>query len=289
LAWRATDKWVAGRLPARPANAHKYNVGRVLAIAGSRDLTGAAVLATGAAYRAGAGAVVCCTPRSAQPVVDALRPEVMVAPQFESEEGTLGIAAYDEIVERMPAADAILIGCGLGRPAETQRLVRALLRRSYAPTVIDADGLNAFAGQAEKFRDAHAPLVLTPHTGELARLLGSEVAPDRIATVRELAARWNAVLVLKGMPSLVGSPDGRVFVGPPPAPSLATAGTGDVLAGTIVGLLSRGIEPLDAAVAALHVGTAAAERFERTRGPGLMAGDLLDEMPAAFREHFSVA
>jgi NAD(P)H-hydrate epimerase len=189
----------------------------------------------------------------------------------------------------MPEADAVLMGCGLGRPAETQRLVRALLRRSYAPTVIDADGLNAFAGQAEKFRDAHAPLVLTPHTGELARLLGSDMPPDRIATVRELSAGWNAVLVLKGMPSLVGSPDGRVFIGPPPASSLATAGTGDVLAGTIAGLLARGMEPLDAAVSALHIGTAAAERFERTRGPGLLAGDLLDEMPATLRERFSKA
>jgi NAD(P)H-hydrate epimerase len=288
VGWRATDEWVAARLPPRPSNAHKYNVGRVLAITGSRDLTGAAVLATGAAYRAGAGAVVCCTPRSAQPVIDALRPEVMVVPQFESEEGTLGIAAYDEIVERMPAANAILIGCGLGRPAETQRLVRALLRRTYAPTVLDADGLNAFEGHAEKLGDAHAPLVLTPHTGELARLTGSEAPADRLGAVRELSARWNAVIALKGMPSIVGAPDGRVFVGPPPALALATAGTGDVLAGTIAGFLARGMEPLDAAVAALHVGSAAAERFEAVRGPGMMASDLLDEMPAAFRERFAV-
>lgn len=289
VAWRATDAWVARRLPPRPADAHKYNVGRVLAIAGSRALTGAAALATGAAYRAGAGAVVCCTPRTAQPIVDMLRPEVMVAPQFESEEGTLGIAAYDEIVDRMQNADAILMGCGLGRPAETQRLVRALLRRAYAPTVLDADGLNAFEGQPEKLKDVHAPLVLTPHTGELARLLGSEPPADRIAAVRDLSNRWNAVIVLKGMPSVVGSPDGRVFIGPPPAPSLATAGTGDVLAGTIVGLLARGMEPLDAAVAALHIGTAAAERFERVRGPGLMAGDLLHEMPSVMSERFAGA
>jgi NAD(P)H-hydrate epimerase len=289
IAWRATDRWVASRLPPRPLNAHKYSVGRVLAIAGSRPYTGAAALSTGAAYRAGAGAVVCCTPRSAQATIDALRPEVMVDPQFETDEGTLAIAAYDDVLERLGEADAVLMGCGLGRPPETQRLVRALLRRSFAPTVLDADGLNAFEGHTDKFAEAHAPLVLTPHAGELERLLGEPPAGDRLALVRELAARWNVVILLKGMPSIVGAPDGRVFIGPAPATALATAGTGDVLAGTIAGLLARGMEPTEAVVAALHIGTAAAERFEATRGPGMVAGDLLDEMPFVLREHFATA
>jgi hydroxyethylthiazole kinase-like uncharacterized protein yjeF len=288
-AWRAADGWVAENLPVRPPDAHKYTAGRVVAVAGSRAFTGAAALATGAAYRAGAGAVVCCTPRSAQPTLDALRVEVMVDAQPETDEGTLAITAYDGLVERLAAADAVLVGCGLGKAVETQRLVRALLRRAAAPTVLDADGLNAFEGHADKLAEVKAPLVLTPHTGELARLLGE--APDltdRLALVRTLAARWNAVLLLKGMPSVVGVPDGRVFVGPPPQPALATAGTGDVLAGTIAGLLAQGMAPAAAAVAALHLGTAAAERFAATRGAAsLVAGDLLDEMPAVLRERFA--
>jgi len=286
-AWRATDAWVAERLPARPVGAHKYAVGRVLAVVGSRDYTGAAALATGAAYRTGAGAVTCCTPRSAQPAIDALRAEVMVRPQFETEEGTLAIAAYDDIVESLGAADAVVLGCGLGRVAETQRLLKALMRRTYVPTVVDADGLNAFAGAAEKLADIHGALVLTPHAGELERLTGEPLGPDRLATVRERASRWNAVVVLKGMPSVVGAPDGRTFVGPAPAPALATAGSGDVLAGTIAGLLARGMEPAEAAVAALHIGTAAAERFGQTRGPGMVASDLLDHIPDVLADRFT--
>jgi NAD(P)H-hydrate epimerase len=113
------------------------------------------------------------------------------------------------------------------------------------------------------------------------------MADNRLSLVKELALRWNAVVLLKGMPSVVGAPDGRVFVGPEPAPALATAGTGDVLAGTIVGLLARGMEPAEAAVSALHIGTASAERFGSVRGPGMVASDLLDEMPSVFRERFS--
>jgi NAD(P)H-hydrate repair Nnr-like enzyme with NAD(P)H-hydrate dehydratase domain len=113
------------------------------------------------------------------------------------------------------------------------------------------------------------------------------VAGDRLAAVRDLAARWNAVVLLKGMPSVVGAPDGRVFIGPPAAPALATAGTGDVLAGTIAALLARGMEPAEAAVSALHIGTAAAERFEAARGPGLVASDLLHEMPSVISERFA--
>ncbi len=286
-AFRATDEWVATRLPVRPAQAHKYSVGRVLAVAGSRDFTGAASLATGAAYRAGAGAVVCCTPRSAQPVLDSLREEVMVSPQFETDEGTLSIAAYDEIVDRLPAADAVLIGCGIGRPPETQRLVRALLRRVAVPTVLDADGLNAFEGHADKLADAGVPLVLTPHRGELARLLGETPSGDPLSIARDVAVRWNAVVLLKGMPSVVAAPDGRTFVGPPPNVALATAGTGDVLAGMIVALLSRGMEPAEAAVSALHIGTAAAEHFQADRGPGMLAGDLLEELPGVLGGRFA--
>jgi len=289
VAWRATDAWVAAHLPRRALDAHKYTAGRVLAIAGSRAFTGAAALATGAAYRAGAGAVVCCTPRSAAPTLDALRVEVMVDPQPETDDGTLAIMAYDAIVERLKAADAAVVGCGLGKTVETQRFVRALLRRLPIPTVLDADGLSSFAGHADKLADASAPLVLTPHTGELARLLGEE-APDlsdRLGLVRTLAARWDAVLLLKGMPSVVAAPDGRVFIGPPPQPALATAGTGDVLAGTIAGLLAQGTPPFEAAVAALHVGSAAAEWWGRDRAPeALLASDLPALYPYVLHARF---
>src|SRR5690606_27136863 len=283
---RATDAWVAARLPRRAPDAHKYSAGLALCVVGSRAYTGAAVMATGAAYRAGAGAVVCCTPRSAQATVDAWRAGVMVDGLEETDEGTLSIMAYDEVVARLERADAVLVGCGLGRAKETARFVQALVRRLGAigvPAVLDADGLNAFAGQAEKLaeRPEPAPLVLTPHLGEFRRLAGDDVdTADRLALVREHAARWNAALLLKGMPSVVGLPDGRAFVGPPGHPGLATAGTGDVLAGTLVGLLAQRMDAAEAAVCALHLGTAAAEHLGATRAAaGLVATDLIDALP----------
>jgi NAD(P)H-hydrate epimerase len=287
---RATDAWVAEKLPRRAHDAHKYSAGRALCVVGSRAFPGAAVMATAAAYRAGAGAVVCCAPKSAQPAVNAHNAEVMVAAQAETDEGALSITAYDQLVARMEQADAVLVGCGLGKAKETARLVQVLLRRLTGPAVLDADGLNAFAGCAEKLaeRPDPKPLVLTPHTGEFRRLAGDDVdLSDRIALVREYAARWDAVLLLKGMPSVVGTPDGRVFVGPPGHPGLATAGTGDVLAGTLVGLLAQGVDAAEAAVCALHLGTAAAEHLGATRAAAaLVATDLIGALPSVLRTRF---
>ena len=285
----APDAWVAAHLPRRAADAHKYSAGTAVCVVGSRTFTGAAVLATASAYRAGAGAVVCCTPQSASAALDARNVEVMVAAQRETESGGLAWAALDAVNHRAASADAVLVGCGVARDAETLRLVRALVGLVDAPLVLDADGLAAYAGDADALAQRTAPLVLTPHLGELRRLLGTpDVEPDdRIDTVRRLARQWGAVLVLKGMPSVVGTPDGRVVVGPPGHPALATAGTGDVLAGAITGLIAQGLDPADAAVCALALGAAAAELWTREHGPsGLVASDLLAQMPRAAAERF---
>ena len=288
-AHRATDAWVRSHLPRRAADAHKYSAGRAVAVVGSRPYSGAAVLATTAALRAGAGAVVCCTPASVQAARDAHSAQVMVEACPETSAGTLTLAAFDAITERLAAADAALVGCGLGRAPETARLVRTLLRRVRVPVVLDADGLRAFAGHDGQFADrpGSAALVLTPHLGELRALVGDDryTPPDRLAAVRDLAARWNAVVVLKGMPSVVGAPDGRVFVGPPGAPALATAGSGDTLAGTITAFLAQGVPAAEAAVCALHVGTEAARVAGGPHGVGAVASDLVAAIPAALA-HF---
>lgn len=286
--YRATDAWVGARLPHRAADAHKYSAGTALCVVGSRRYTGAAVLSTAAAYRAGAGAVVACTAEGARPVLDARALEVMVDGLPETDDGGLA-GGLDTIRQRAASADAVLVGCGLGRAAETLALVRTLVETVEAPLVLDADGLAAFAGAADGLVERPGPLVVTPHLGELRRLLGDDsFSPsDRLGTVRQLAAAWDAVVVLKGMPSVVGVPDGRTFVGPPGHPALATAGTGDVLAGTVTGLLAQGLAPADAAVCALHLGTAAAERWAETRAASsLVASDLLDLMPVAARARF---
>ena len=285
-AWRASRPWASARLPVRAPDAHKYSAGRVLAVVGSRAFTGAAVLSTAAAYRAGAGAVVAATPQGARAVVDARNAEVMVDPQPETDDGTLAAAGPEALLDRAAAADAVLVGCGLGRHPETLRVVRALVEAVEAPLVLDADGLAAYADGADALADRDGPLVLTPHLGELRRLLGDDgwAPTDRLEAVRDLASTWGAVLVLKGMPSVVGLPDGRVVVGPPGAPALATAGTGDTLAGTIAGLLAQGLGASEAALCGLWLGAEAARLWAEDHGAaGLVASDLIDRLPAAAR------
>ena len=281
-ALRSTDAAVRRLLPIRAADAHKYTAGKVVAVAGSRAFPGAAAMASEAAARAGAGAVVCCTPASARPLVAAQRPEVMTAPLPETAEGTLAHDALQDLLDRAADADAVLVGCGLGKHRETQALVRALLPRLEAPLVLDADGLNALAGHAGLLREhAARRWILTPHLGELRRLAGDDLdATNRIRLAAEWAARWDSVLVVKGMPSVVGVPGGPVLIGGAGGPALATAGTGDVLAGMTAGLLAQGLAPAEAAICALHLGGLAADRYAATRDPrSMLATDLLRELP----------
>lgn len=283
-AWRASRAWAGAHLPERASDAHKYSAGRVLAVVGSRAFTGAAVLSTAAAYRAGAGAVVAAVPAPAAVVVDARNAEVMVDALPATDAGTLDRSAREALLERAAAADAVLVGCGLGRDDATLALVRDLVEAVEAPLVLDADGLAAFAGDADRFRQRDAPLVLTPHLGELRRLVGDDAfdPADRITAARQLAQRWGATLVFKGMPSVVGTPDGRALLGPPGEPALATAGTGDTLAGTLVGLLAQGLAPDAAALCALWLGAEAARLWAADHGAaGLVASDLIDRLPAA--------
>jgi len=280
---RSTDAAVRALLPLRSADAHKYTAGRVLAVCGALAFPGAAVLAATAAARAGAGAVTLAIPESARPLAQAHLVEVMSAPMPETPDGTLALAALDPILERAESADAVVLGPGLGRHAETQTLVRRLLPRLRCPVVLDADGLTALAGHADLLRSLQAPLVLTPHLGEFRRLAGQDLDEDRrIPLAVEWARRWGVTLVVKGMPSVVGTPEGTVYVSAPAPPALATAGTGDVLAGMTAGLLAQGLAPEAAAVCALHVGGRAAERYgQRAAASSLLASDLLTEAPRA--------
>ena len=282
---RADGAWVRAALPRRAPDAHKYSAGTALCVVGSRAFSGAAILATGAALRAGAGAVRAAVPAGIAPTLDAWHAEVMAAALPETDSGGLARDALGPIRDTVRRSDAVLVGCGLGRDAETQALVRSLAASTEIPLVLDADGLHAFAGDAGVLAERSAPTVLTPHLGELRALLGDAgfEPTDRIETVRDLAARWQAVVLLKGMPSVLAAPDGRARVGPPGHPALATAGTGDVLAGLTVGLIAQGVDAFDAATCALHLGWAAAHAWSATRAPSTLgATDLLDLIPAAW-------
>ncbi|PSR00452.1 MAG: bifunctional ADP-dependent NAD(P)H-hydrate dehydratase/NAD(P)H-hydrate epimerase, partial [Bacteroidetes bacterium SW_7_64_58] len=173
---------------------------------------------------------------------------------------------------------------------QTEQFVRRLVRETDMPLVLDADGLNALAGRINELAEQRdAPWLLTPHAGEFRRLAGGDVAlTDRVRVVQEYADQWGAVCLLKGAPSIVAGPEGRTFVGSITPPALATAGTGDVLAGQCVGLLAQDVPPLEAVAAALHIGAAAAERYGATHDSRSMAAtDLLDTIPRVAAERFA--
>jgi ADP-dependent NAD(P)H-hydrate dehydratase / NAD(P)H-hydrate epimerase len=278
--YRSTDAWARAVLPRRAADAHKYSAGFALVVGGSADYPGAPVLAAQAAARAGAGYVRLAAADGAVPAVRAHLVEIPVTALPSGPGGLDGRAAQNALEGVLAKASALVVGPGLGRGPGTRRTVRRLLDAFEGPSVVDADALAAL-DPAWLAAHARGPLVLTPHTGELERLLGEKPdLTDRPALVRRLAQAWGVVLVLKGLPSVVGTPDGVVLIGGPHSTALATAGTGDVLAGLTGGFLAQGLAPADAALLALHTGGRAAKHYARRHAAATMqAPDLLDRVP----------
>jgi NAD(P)H-hydrate epimerase len=279
---------VAAAFPGRRAEAHKGDFGHVLVVGGVLGKTGAAVLAAGAAGRSGDGLVSVATGPAALPIVAAAQAEVMTEPLPVDAEGGLATDAAGRILALMEARDALVLGPGLGQAASTRACVAELLRRCPRPLVVDADGLNVLAplapGAAEAW-DRGRALVLTPHPGEMARLLGcatADVLARRLPAARELAAATGAVVVLKGRRTLVAAPDGTAAVNPTGNPGMATGGTGDVLAGMVGALLARGLPAFAAAAAAVFLHGRAGDLAAGAHAPeSLLAGDVLATIGAA--------
>lgn len=279
---------VQGAFPARDPAAHKGSFGHVLVIAGSVGKTGAAALTALGAQRIGAGLVTLAAPASLNDILEVKLTEVMTVPVPETEARTVDLAALEPLLRLAEGKDAVAIGPGLGMHPATQALVRGLVTRLRIPVVLDADGLNALAGATECLRDAAGPLVLTPHPGECARLLGVSAATllaERIPVVQKTAADWHLSLVLKMARTLVGDPAGGVAIVPTGNPGMATGGTGDVLTGVIAGLIAQGAAPPLAARAGAYVHGLAGDLAAGRLGPeAMLAGDLLDALPEAIRQ-----
>ena len=278
-------------LPARPANAHKGSFGRVLVLAGSANYPGAAILAASAAYRAGAGLVTLATAASLVGSLVAAMPEVTYLPLEDGQRrGALDATGAPDLHRALPQYDALVVGCGLGRDPATASLVRQLLRDSHAAhlraIVIDADGLNALTAEAWS-EEIVAPFILTPHPGEMARLLKTETAEvqqQRLELAQSRAASWGGTVVLKGANTVVAGADGRARLSPVAQSALATAGTGDVLAGAIGGLVAQGMDPFNAASLGVYLHANAGERAGRARGSaGTTAQDVLSHLALAGR------
>ncbi|HEX2128005.1 MAG TPA: NAD(P)H-hydrate dehydratase [Solirubrobacterales bacterium] len=272
-------------LPARRGpGSTKFTSGQVLVAGGSRGLTGAVCLAASAAIRAGAGYATVAVPDELEPIFEVKLTEVM-SRGCATQDGALARGAAESIVEAAERAAAVVLGPGLGRREWSADLVGDVASRVEAPLVIDADGLNALAGRLESLAERGAGAVLTPHAGELGRLLEIEAADvdaHRLDGARDAAARCGGVVVLKGDDTIVAEANGRVAINALAAPALATAGTGDVLAGTIAALIARGLEPFEAACAGVYAharaGRLAAERVGNAES--VIAGDVIDALPA---------
>ncbi len=279
---------VAREIPPREPAAHKGDFGHLLVIAGSAGKTGAAALAGRAAMRAGAGLVTVASPRSQQPIVASGPREPMPEPLPETPAQTLALAGKERLTALAGARDAVALGPGLGLDPETQTLARELVRDLPVPMVVDADALTALTGHLEVLGDAAGPRCLTPHPGEMARMLGVPVATvqaDRIETARRFAARHRVHVVLKGDRSVIAAPDGRVLVNPTGNPGMASGGTGDVLTGMVGAYLARGLAPMSALVCATYLHGLAGDVAARETGEeGLIAGDVIEAIPRAILE-----
>lgn len=274
------------QLPARQPGQHKGDFGRALIIAGSRGMAGAAALAGEAALRAGAGLVTVATTESVYPILAAKVTCCTTHPLPETAAGTVSHRALNEIREIAADFNVLAIGPGLGRDEGTWRLVRELVAGIEQPMVVDADGLNALSGATVALKRAKGARILTPHPGEMARLLSGITTADiqhaRAETAARFAEIYRVVLVLKGHDTVVSDGE-QLYTNTTGNPGMATGGAGDVLTGVIAGLAAQGLSPFDAAVLGVHVHGLAGDLAAAALGEtSLIASDLLDALPTAF-------
>jgi NAD(P)H-hydrate epimerase len=287
-----TQGWVAKRLPARPARAHKGTFGRLLIVAGSLEYAGAALLTGLGAIRAGVGLACLAAPEAVATRLIGLVPELTSMLLVEEAPGLTAPAGWRRLATEAAGYHAFVVGPGLGRQPATLRRARNFIGELQLPAVVDADGLSALAEVQRWWQPLRAPLVLTPHAGEFARLLrlpdGQTIADDdtqRAEAARDAAARWGQVVVLKGAHTVIASPAGDLVRSDIATPALATAGSGDVLAGTIGAFLAAGLEPFDAAGCGVAVhGAAGLLAEDRVGQTGVVARDIANLLPTAIQQ-----
>jgi NAD(P)H-hydrate epimerase len=277
---------VGALIPRRPRDAHKGTFGHLLIVAGSRGKTGAAHLAAMGALRSGAGLVTVATPSECLPIVASMAPEYMTEPIDETPDG-LDADAIDDLLEA--ARDVLAIGPGLGQAPGTRTFIQALVDRATLPLVIDADGLNAFAGQPDRLAGREGrDVIITPHPGEMARLVGmsiEDVQANRLEIARAFASTHHVYVVLKGHRTLIATPDGTIFINPTGNPGMATGGTGDVLTGMIAAWLAQLLDAEAACKLAVYLHGMAGDLAEADEGEASMtSGDLAAHIGDAILE-----
>ncbi|MBN2097915.1 MAG: NAD(P)H-hydrate dehydratase [Candidatus Omnitrophica bacterium] len=281
------EKMIPEKIAKRKFNAHKGDYGHILVLAGSLGLTGAAYLTAQAAILSGSGLVTLGIPEGLNSIMEVKLTEVMTKPLEQTEALTLSPAAMTQIRTILPACDALAIGPGLSRNAQTRKLVLRLLPIITKPAVLDADAISALTGKLKILKNLRADLVITPHPGEMSRLLNlsiNDVQSERVKTAKDFAQNYQVVLVLKGYQTVVANPTGQVYINKTGNPGMATGGSGDVLTGIIGSLLGQGISAFSAAKLAVYVHGLAGDLAAREKGEiSLIASDLLDKLPQALK------
>lgn len=280
-------------IPQRPRYSHKGNYGHVLIIAGSKGKTGAAIMAAKACLRSGAGLVTLGIPKSLADIFQSRVTEEMTLVLPDKGNGTLSQKAFRVILKFLnERATTLAIGPGIGVSDDTKTLLNALIKTSTTPMVIDADGINSIRGQRAIFSSSKAPIILTPHPGEMAGLLrrqkgvavkSQDIERDRINVAVSFTIETGTVLVLKGTPTIIAEPDGKAYINSTGNPGMASAGTGDVLTGMISGFLSQGLSPVHASILGVYMHGFAGDSAAADKGEHpLIATDIIDKIPFAF-------
>jgi hydroxyethylthiazole kinase-like uncharacterized protein yjeF len=276
----------------RRVDSHKGDFGHILVLAGSQTFSGAAVLSAHAAIRTGAGLVTIGLPQSINNAIIKIKPlEVMTLPLAETKDGGLSIGAYKNIKDFLKKIDILVIGPGLGQNKSTQSLIRRLINKLDRPLVIDADGINALAGYLDKFKIQNSKfknIIMTPHPGEMARLLGTtvkKIQKNRLKTARRFAKDYKLTLVLKGQRSIVVDYRGNKFLNSTGNAGMATAGSGDVLTGIIASFLAQGLDAFRAAKFAVYLHGLAGDMASKEKTqPGMIASDIIEKIPEAIKK-----
>lgn len=280
------SKEIKKMLPKRKTVSNKGTHGRALLVCGSMKMIGAAVLATGGALRTGAGLVTLAFPQSAYSGIAPRLTESLLLPLDSNSEGTFAASAVSEICNSASKSNAVLIGCGLGLNEDTTELVHKAVKEIKSPMIIDADGINALSSNIDILKEAQAPVILTPHPGEMSRLCGksiAEIVEDPASVAYEFAKNHNVTVVLKGANTVVCNCENAVYVNTTGNAGLARGGSGDLLAGMTVSLVAQGMKPFDASVCAVYLhGIAADMVAAKTSMRGMLPSDVLNALPALF-------
>ncbi len=276
-----------GLLKKRPRNSYKGNFGHVFILAGSRGLTGAAALCSNAALRSGAGLATLGIPVSLNLMMSKKLTEVMTLSLAETKEISLSLKAEREILKKVKASDSVVLGPGISQHSETQKLILRLILKIDKPMVLDADALNAISKNVSLLKKIKSRYVITPHPGEMSRLIKKEIKYVKnhgLIVAKKFSHDYNAVVVLKGAGTVVAEPSGKYYINTTGNPGMATAGSGDVLAGIIASFLSQGLKIFDASVLGVYVHGLAGDFAAKDKGEiGLIAGDILENIPYAIK------